>query len=267
MNNIINEKTLYNSLLANNLNSDIDNEYEINYKYSIYDWLKEINLHCYYSLFREKRIYSMDKVIINLKSGKYNLTKSDIEKIGILIPGHIYRIITKLEIDSCKIKENISTYLIKNKKILSGKDINITKNSIYYCCGCCSTNEQINNFNKSKKLFNLDQWLYKIKMIKYKENFIENGFDLFEYFVLQMFSTIPVDDYILREELKIEDDKDRDIILLRLNKDVKYLVLKTDGILGYNNSYEIGEQNNYEEYKVYEFDTSRDDKNNECIII
>ena len=268
LNDIIsNEKTLYNSLLTNNINSDIDNEYEINYKYPIYDWLKEINLHCYYSLFREKRIYSMDKVIINLKSGKYNITKSDIEKIGILIPGHIYRIITKLEIDSGKIKENISTYLIKNKKTLSGKDINITKNSIYYCCGCCSTNEQIHNFNKSKKLFSLDQWLYKIKMIKYKENFIENGFDLFEYFVLQMFSTIPVDDYILREELKIEDDKDRDIILLRLNKDVKYLMLKTDGILGYNNSYEIGEQNNFEEYNVYEFDTSQDEKNNECIII
>ena len=267
LNDIINEKTLYNSLLTNNLNNEINNEYDINYKYPIYDWLKEINLHCYYSLFREKRIFSMDKVIINLKSGKYNITKSDIEKIGILIPGHIYRIITKLEIDSGKIKENISTYLIKNKKTISGKDINITKNSIYYCCGCCSTNEQIHNFNKSKKLFSLDQWLYKIKMIKYKENFIENGFDLFEYFVLQMFSAIPVDDYILREELKIEDDKDRDIILLRLNKDVKYLMLKTNGILGYNNSYEIGEQNNFEEYNVYEFNTSQDEKNSECIII
>ena len=267
LNDIIsNEKTLYNSLLTNNINSDIDNEYEINYKYPIYDWLKEINLHCYYSLFREKRIFCMDKVIINLKSGKYNITKNDIEKIGILIPGHIYRIITKLEIDSCKIKENISTYLIKNKKILSGKEINITKNSIY-CCGCCSRNEQIQNLNKSKKLFNLDQWLNKIKMIKYKENFIENGFDLFEYFVLQMFSTIPVDDYIIREELKIENDKDRDIILLKLNKDVKYIMLKTDEILGYNNSFEIGEQNNYDDNNVYEFDTLQEDKNNECIII
>ena len=234
LNDIINEKTLYNSLLTNNINSDIDNEYEINYKYPIYDWLKEINLHCYYSLFREKRIFCMDKVIINLKSGKYIITKNDLEKVGILIPGHIYRIITKLEIDSCKIKENISTYLIKNKKIFSGKEINITKNSIY-CCGCCSRNEQIQNLNKSKKLFNIDQWLNKIKMIKYKKNFIENGFDLFEYFVLQMFSTIPVDDYIIREELKIENDKDRDIILLKLNKDVKYIMLKTEEILVYNN--------------------------------
>ena len=82
-----------------------------------------------------------------------------------------------------------------------------------------------------------------------------------------MFSTIPVDDYIIREELKIENDKDRDIILLRLNKDVKYIMQKTDGILGYNNSYEIGEQKNFDDNNVYEFDISQDEKNTECIII
>jgi hypothetical protein len=106
-------------------------------------------------------------------------------------------------------------------------------------------------------------------MNKYKDNFIENGFDLFEYFILQMFSTYPIDDYIIKEELNIEDDKDRDIILLRLNKDVKYIMQKTDGILGYNNSYEIGEQKNFDDNNVYEFDTSQDqdEKNTECIII
>jgi hypothetical protein len=209
----------------------------------------------------------MDKVITNLKTGKYNINKSDIKKIGILIPGHIYRIITKLEIDSGKIKENISNYLLKNQKRMSGKELNITKNTVSYCCGCCSTNEQIQSFNKYKKMFNLDAWLNKIKMIKYKYNFIENGFDLFEFFVLQMFSTIPVDDYIIREELKIENDKDRDIILLRLNKDVKYIMQKTDGILGYNNSYEIGEQKNFDDNNVYAFGTSQDKKNTERIII
>jgi hypothetical protein len=265
---ITNEKSLYNSFLTNNINSDRDNDYfEVNYKYPIYEWLKEINLHCYYSLFKEKKIYSMDKVINNLKTGNFNISKNDIEKIGILIPGHIYRIITKLEIDSCKIKEKICDYLIKNKKRIEGKNINITNNSVYYCCGCCSTNEQIHNFNKIKNIFNLEQWLIKIKMIKYRDNFIENGFDLFEYFILQMFSTIPIDDYIIKEELKIENDKDRDIILLRLNKDVKYIIQKADDILCYNNSYEIGEQRNFEENNVYEFETQQEEKNSECIII
>ena len=264
---ITNEKTLYNSIITNNINSDRDNDYDINYKYPIYDWLKKINLHCYYSLFKGKKIYSMDKVVNNLKSGKFNITKNDIQKLGILIPGHIYRIIIKLEIDSCKINEKISNYLINNKKRMSTRSINIMNNT-NYCCGCCERNEQIQNFSKTRKIFNLDQWLNKIKMSKYKNNFIENGFDLFEYFMLQMFSTYPIDDYIVKEELNIENDKDKDIILLRLNKDVKYIIQKTDNNVScYNNSYEIGEQRNFEDNNLYEFDTEQNEKSSDCTII
>ena len=204
----------------------------------------------------------MEKVISNLKSGKYIINKNDIEKIGIIISGHIYRILTKLEIDSEKINTKISSYFINGKKRMSGRDINILNNSIYFCCGCCTSNER-SIYNKIRKEFNLEKWLNKIRMIKYKENFIENGFDLFEYFILQMFSTVPIDDYILKEELGIENDKDRDIILLRLNKDVKYILLKTGNKFG--NELIINEN------KLYEFDSrqtsQQSEKNSECIII
>ena len=260
-----NDRIFNQSITSNNMNTELDNIYEENYRYPIYDWLKEINLHCYYNLFTQKNIFSMDKVIHNLKTGKFNINKSDIEKIGIIIPGHIYRIITKLEIDSYKIKENISNYLIKNKKRMSGRDINIINNSIYFCCGCSGSNEQIHSCTLNKKIFNLDQWLNKIKMIKYKEKFVENGFDYFEYFILQMFSTIPVDDYILREELKIENDKDRDIILLKLNIDVKYIFQKADNPKNENiNIYYKGKQCNIEEY---EFDSKQKEKDIDCILI
>ena len=259
-----NERIFNQSITSNNINTELENIYEENYKYPIYDWLKEINLHCYYNLFTQKNIFSMDKVIHNLKTGKFNINKSDIEKIGIIIPGHIYRIITKLEIDSCKIKENISNYLIKKKR-MSGRDINIINNSIYFCCGCSGSNEKIHSCTLNKKIFNLDQWLNKIKMIQYKDKFVENGFDFFEYFILQMFSTIPVDDYILREELKIENDKDRDIILLKLNKDVKYIVQKADNDQNDTiNLYYKGKQCNIEEY---EFDSKQKEKDMDCIII
>ena len=145
---------------------------------------------------------------------------------------------------------------------MSGRDINILNNSIYFCCGCCTSNER-SIYNKIRKEFNLEKWLNKIKMIKYKENFIENGFDLFEYFILQMFSTVPIDDYILKEELGIENDKDRDIILLRLNKDVKYILLKTGNKFG--NELIINEN------QLYELDSQQtsqqSEKNSECIII
>ena len=205
---------------------DIDN-FSNNNIYPIYDWLKEINLHCYYNLFIEKKIYCFDKMIQNLRTGEYTITKNDISKIGITIPGHIYRIITKIEIDSEKINNNISNYLIKKNFITQNNNINILTNSTYYCYGCCTMNEKSNNQRKSNgKIFNLEQWLSKINMSKYKQNFIENGFEMFEYFILQMFSTVPIDENIIKEDLKITNDNDRDIILLRLIKDTKYIMKK-----------------------------------------
>ena len=79
-----------------------------------------------------------------------------------------------------------------------------------------------------------------------------------------MFSTFPVDDYVLKEELGIQNDKDRDIILLRLNKDVKYILLKTDNQL-------LSNELITNEHKVYEFDSRQtslqSERNSECIII
>ena len=196
--------------------------------YPIYEWLREINLECYYNLFIDKKIYNLDKLIYNLKNGICNISKNDMLKIGISTPGHIYRIITKLEIDSEKINNKISDFIIDKKNLLNDGEINILKNSIVYCCGCCSLNNQSKYLcNNDYKKYQLEQWLSRIKMEKYKDNFINNGFDMFEYFILQMFSSIPIDENILNEELKINNINDRDFILLQINKDIKYIIQKT----------------------------------------
>ena len=195
--------------------------------YPIYDFLKEINLTCYYNLFIEKKIFSFDKIIENLKNNICYLTKEDFVQFGITVPGHIYRILTKLEIDAEKIDKKIYRFLLINKsnsQFEIGQEYNILNSSTYFCCGCCSVNEKSNFalINEDHIKYQLDPWLLRIKMIKYKQNFIEFGFDMFEYFILQMFTTIPIDDNILKEELKIMNVNDRDLILLQLNKDVKY---------------------------------------------
>ena len=217
-----------------------------NASYPIYEWLNEINLTCYYNLFIDKKIYNLDKLIYNLKNGICNILKKDIIKIGIINPGHIYRIITKLEIDSEKINTQISNFII-DKKNLSDGEINILKNSIVYCYGCCSINNQSKYYiNNEFKKYQLEQWLSRIKMNKYKDNFIKNGFDMFEYFILQMFSSIPIDENILKDELKINNINDRDFILLQINKDIKYIIQKTT----INNKKEEGKnfiKNNKEE--------------------
>ena len=213
------------SLTTCSYNIEITNQ---NALYPIYEWLREINLECYYNLFIDKKIYNLDKLIYNLKNGICNISKNDMLKIGITTPGHIYRIITKLEIDSEKINNKISDFIIDKKNILNDGEINILKNSIVYCCGCCSLNNQSKYLcNNDYKKYQLEQWLSRIKMEKYKDNFINNGFDIFEYFILQMFSSIPIDENILKEELKIDSINNRDFILLQINKDIKYIIQKT----------------------------------------
>ena len=45
-----------------------------------------------------------------------------------------------------------------------------------------------------------------------------------------MFSSIPIDDNILKDDIKIKSVKDRDFILLQINKDVKYILKKSEKI-------------------------------------
>ena len=89
-------------------------------------------------------------------------------------------------------------------------------------------------------------------MIKYKKNFIENGFDKFEYFFLQMFGSFPIDSNILKNSIGIENEKDRDLILLQLQKDVKYLSYKSKNPRNLSNPKIL---------RTYEQDLIKDNKN------
>ena len=167
-----------------------------------------------------------------MKKGKIKMTPKDIKKIGVKTPGHIYRIFVQLELDSGIIDKKIFDFIEKKKNEPKEEEINILNNSIYNICGCCSLKEKTRSTCKKKKnnIYDLDQWLLNINMIKYKINFIENGFDKFEYFFLQMFGSVPIDFNILKNSLNIDSEKDRDLILLQLQKDVKYLAMKTNGV-------------------------------------
>ena len=210
-------------------------------KYPINDWLAAIDLSCYSNLFIHKKIFDLTKIINSMKKGRIKMTPKDIYKIGVKIPGHIYRIFVKLELDSEIIDKKFYDYIEKKKKEPKEEEINILNNSIYNICGCCSLKERTRSTCKKKKNnnYDLNQWLSNINMIKYKQNFIENGFDKFEYFFLQMFGSVPIDFNILKNSLKIESEKDRDLILLQLQNDVKYLAIKTNELKKFNNNNKI----------------------------
>ena len=207
----------------------------------IYNWLKEIDLLIYLSLFLKKKIYSLQKTISDLSKKKVIITPNDIRKIGIKIPGHVYRIFTKLELDAGLIDKRIYDYLLilkieedeKNKgTLIKEKDKEESSQSIYECggCNCCSLKrshvkikvDKQNNIEKNP-ILNLDRWLKNINMYKYKQNFIKKGYDKIEFFILQMFSSIPLEEKIFEKEINIDNNNDIDLFILQLNKDVKFI--------------------------------------------
>ena len=83
-----------------------------------------------------------------------------------------------------------------------------------------------NNNDNEEMIYNLDNWLNSNNLNHLKENFICNGFDKIEFFIIQMFSSYPINDNILKNDLKINNEKDRDIILFKLNRDIKRILQK-----------------------------------------
>ena len=207
----------------------------------IYGWLKEIDLLIYLSLFLKKKIYSLQRTIHDLSQKRVIITPNDIRNIGISIPGHVYRIFTKLELDAGLIDRRIYDYLIILKKeeeekmkgiFNKEKDGEESSQSVYECgsCNCCSLKRshikiKMENNNKIElnPILNLDKWLLNINMYRYKQNFIKSGFDKIEFFILQMFSSIPLEEKIFEREMNIDNNNNIDLFILQLNKDVKII--------------------------------------------
>ena len=166
----------------------------------------------------------MNNVINDIKNKKFKINKNDIEEIGILIPGHIYRILIQIEIEIGMINNKIINVIFNENSMFNNDEFYVNNDFFEYVFGCCGVNKNNNNNNK----FNIDIWLKKIGLVNLKENFIFNGFDKIEYLILQMFSSYPVNDEMLKKDLGIENEKDRDIIIMRLNRDVKYILRRVN---------------------------------------
>ena len=204
-----------------------------NYKLSsvdstkLYEWLREINLLCYYPLFIENGIYNLDRIIADMKDDKIKLTYSDIEDIGIKKPGHIYRVLIKLEVDAGLIGRSIYDFILQTKyesELKNSMDVMYSKE---YVCGCNIANRR--TVVKNTKHYDLVNWLKHIDQVNKKDNFLYNGFEMIEFFILQMFSSIPIDEAILKNCLHIYIEKDRDVIIMQLNRDVRFIVKKLSG--------------------------------------
>jgi hypothetical protein len=213
------------------------------------NWLSSINLPLYYENFINNDIYNIDQ-LINISKTKtrqetFSFINSIIKTNKI---GHIYRILIKIDIDTGFIDNNISNFLTP-KKLPNNqyKNTHINTNTNY------SDNELLISGIKNVFCTNQIEERSFIKIFFEKYNikelcsyFINNGFDIVEYIILQMLSRFPINDYILEKDIHINDDNDRKKILTILNNEVNkiYKFLKSEEYLAYT----INRRAKYEDF-------------------
>ena len=205
------------------------------------DWLISCDLLCYYNIFIIRNMYNIDSYIHDIQEGNTTITYKDIEKIGIRKPGHIFRILIKLEIDSGIIDNNLFEYIVERINYYSNTTTLALTSSIndINCCGMNLCNGNNNKHpignnkktNKNNELFfnDLSSFLRNYNIYKFKGNFLYNGFDRIEYVIIQLFSKYAFNKQILNDCLHVYVDKDKIKLLSKLYQ-VKKRIAKEYGI-------------------------------------
>ena len=205
------------------------------------DWLISCDLLCYYNLFIAKNMYNIDSYIRDIQEGLITITYKDIEKIGIKKPGHIFRILIRLEIDSGIIDSNLFNFIVEKINYYYSNSTTVALTSSINdinCCGinlCSDSNSNNNKYSNKKSrnnenIFNdLSSFLMAYNLYKFKGNFLYNGFDKIEYIIIQLFSKYAFNKQILKEYLHVYIEKDRNKLLSGLYM-VKINIAKEFGI-------------------------------------
>ena len=209
------------------------------------EWLISCDLLCYYNLLIKNEIYDIDLYIHNLKNNRINISYKDIEDIGIKKPGHIFRFLLKLQIDTGILDSQIYN-LIRNKfnsNVLTTIGLTASTN-IVKCCGitlfkengngngdshnktniCCTgSTSSLNNNYTYNDIFGFLK--YK-DLIKFKENFIHNGFDQIDYIFIQLFSNFKFNREILNDYMHIYSENDKLQVIQKLYEEKKRIAFE-----------------------------------------
>ena len=240
------------------------------------DWLISCDLLCYYNTLVKNNVYNIDKYIDNIRHNKINVISfKDIEEFGIKKPGHIFRLLLKLQIDAGKIDYNLYKFITEKFSVntMSNNNPMTTSYNELKCFGlnCCSSNNN-NNYNNKKInntineneiiYFDIFSFLKVNNLLKFKENFIHNGFDQIDYILIQLFSRYCFNKKILNDYMHIYLDEDKNYILKILYREKKKIcntlglqydedeinkILYTENRSSLNESYMNNNQNEHDD--------------------
>ena len=77
------------------------------------NWLNSIQLSSYFNKFVNNNIIDINNLINDYRTNREKINYQYIEnRLNIHVPGHIYRILCKLEVDASFIENKISTFLL-----------------------------------------------------------------------------------------------------------------------------------------------------------
>ena len=282
-NNMVNNSNDNSNININEIiNEDVSNNSK-NILSSLKYWLNNINLINYYPNFINNSIIDISVLIEKMKSYQTKLKFENIESIlKIRKPGHIYRILCRLEVDANLIDNKVTKFLLKNSEIfnknefyLSGgfdknnnNNLHLLISQDYQCLGCCKTNRQFSNVVKN----DLKSFLKRYGLLNFYQNFYHNGFELIEYVILQMYGGYPINDEILENCFHVYDEEQRKKILKAIVSEMKkineflvseeYNSNQNMDLIKYENIIFCDENKNSEESKII----INNGKNSNCSI-
>ncbi len=176
-------------------------------------FLLSIGLPEYLEIFIEKGIHSVDSIINSMKE-KHKISYNDILHLRISKPGHIYRILTKLEWEVGNINNKLG-YLLNDPLKFSSGSLNLSIEKHPFCYIFNETNCTPKNTLDGIRL-NLNEFLQKSGIAHLRKNFTYNGFESMTFIYLQMFTEFPITKEILKSKLHIYERKDRVAVLKAL---------------------------------------------------
>ena len=211
--------SVYKSNTINNMNhneSSNDNIIQkINKKRNNFkNWLSSMNLIYYYENFIDNEIYDINQLFNIIKTKGVDESFNYINSIlKTKKYGHIYRIICKLEIDMNLIDPNLINFMIIDFKTRNNENKLSISGGKRVICG--------RNIRDKEEKNILKIFLNKNDLSRFYQNFCHNGFDIFEFVIIQMFSRIPINDFILENHFHIYESEDRKKVLDSLRKEVE----------------------------------------------
>ena len=229
-NNIIMNKDVTEFVYSDDLLDSSPNNKKMNIK----KWLSNSGLYLYYQNFYNKNIYDLNSLINDIKKVKNKDFLFDYieNNYQIHLPGHIFRIIIKIEIEEGKIDSKITNFFIK-KEDNSSKLNKIKPSSLLQLFDNCDDFIDYSTINKN----NLRVFLKKYHLIHLYHNFYQNGFDLINFVILQMYSKkYVINDAILENCFHIYTQNERNLVLNSLIKEKNKidLFLNSKGYKKYN---------------------------------